>query len=150
MIALVTNVEDEPVAIHRTFLRPNGQGKAFVEPDKMTLGPIAGCAIRLAPAAEAIAVGEGIETVLSVMSTTERPAWSALSAPGLKSLNLPTQIRRVTILADRDPISRAGEDAARYAAHRWRVESPGRRVWIKLPQPGCKDFNDELTGRRDE
>ena len=49
MVALVTHaVTGEPVAIHRTFLAPDGHGKAPVEPNKMMLGPTRGGVVRLA------------------------------------------------------------------------------------------------------
>jgi putative DNA primase/helicase len=37
-----------PIAIHRTFLARNGNGKAPVDPAKMMLGPCRGGAVRLA------------------------------------------------------------------------------------------------------
>ena len=83
-------------------------------------------------------VGEGIETCLSAMQATHLPAWSALSAPGLRRLNLPDEIRQVTILADGDE---EGEAAAVDAGRRWRRE--GRLVRIARP-PAGKDFNDIL------
>jgi hypothetical protein len=69
MLALATDEDDAPRAVHRTWLTPSGGGKAPVQMPRMTLGPIKGCAIRLAAAAEHIGVGEGIETCLSVMMT---------------------------------------------------------------------------------
>src|SRR5262245_1126093 len=48
MVALVTRgYDDTPIAIHRTFLRRDGAGKAFVDPQKMMLGPSRGGAVRL-------------------------------------------------------------------------------------------------------
>ncbi len=138
MVAAVTRADGTPIAIHRTYLRPDGQGKARVESNKMSLGPIGGCAIRLAPLAEELMIGEGIETCLSVMQETGQSAWSAISAIGLRQLNLPAEVSRVTILADGDA---TGEAAARAAAARWVAE--GRQVWIARPPTG-KDFNDSL------
>ena len=43
----------------------------------------AGGAVRLAPAAEKLMVGEGIETVLAAMQATGMPGWAALSTSGL-------------------------------------------------------------------
>ncbi|WGF90084.1 toprim domain-containing protein [Marinivivus vitaminiproducens] len=123
--------------MHRTFLTPDGQ-KAPVDPQRMMLGPCRGGAVRLAPADDEVMVGEGIETCLSVMQVMGRPAWAALSAPGLAALDLPEGIRRVTILADGDE---AGEAAAQAAAGRWSRE--GRSVHIARPPRG-RDFNDLL------
>lgn len=138
MVALVTDQYDAPVAVHRTYLRSNGTGKAPIEPNKMALGPITGCAVRLAPLADGLLIGEGIETCLSAMQATGRPAWSALSAVGLRQLILPASVSAVTILADGDD---AGEAASRAAAARWLQE--GRRVRIARAPLG-KDFNDVL------
>ena len=61
----------DAVAAPRTFLARDGRGKAPVEPQKMMLGPCRGGAVRLAPAAELLMVGEGIETCLAAMQTTQ-------------------------------------------------------------------------------
>ncbi|MCH7937840.1 MAG: toprim domain-containing protein [Proteobacteria bacterium] len=142
LIAAVTLVPSRRVmAVHRTFLAPDGLGKAPVEPNKMALGPIGGGAVRLAPAGEMLAVAEGIETALSVMDATGIPAWAAISAGGIKALILPLlpMAADVVICADNDG---AGVDAANEAAERWTAE--GRRVRIALPPTG-KDFNDLAT-----
>jgi len=68
------------------------------------------------------------------------PAWSALSANGIRALRLPSLPRAamVTIAADPDP---AGMDAVCEAAERCLAE--GREVRIAAPPPG-HDFNDLL------
>ena len=141
MVALVTRgVDDAPLAIHRTFLARDGSGKAPVDPQKMMLGPCRGGAVRLAPAGDVLMVGEGIETSLAAMQATGHPAWAALSTSGLRTLDLPNDVRDVIVLADGDD---AGEAAARGAALRWKSE--GRRVRIAHPPQGM-DFNDMLLG----
>lgn len=142
MVALVTNAADTPIGVHRTFLARDGSGKAPVSPARMSLGPIRGGAVRLAPAAKTVVVGEGIETVLSVMKNTGTPGWAALSTSGLRTLVLPRLVEEVVILADADP---AGEAAAQDAAARWTRD--GRRVRIARPSHGFNDFNDMLRGR---
>jgi hypothetical protein len=142
MVALVTRgVDDEPLAIHRTFLARDGSGKAPVDPQKMMLGPCHGGAVRLAPANDLLMVGEGIETCLAAIQATGHPAWAALSTSGLTALDLPHEVREVIVLADGDA---TGERAAHKAAVRWRRE--GRRVRIARPAKGM-DFNDMLMGR---
>ena len=86
-------------------------------------------------------VGEGIETCLAAMQSTGQPAWAALSTSGLRTLDLPADVREVIILADGDD---PGEAAARDCAWRWKRES--RRVRIARPPKGL-DFNDLLVGR---
>jgi putative DNA primase/helicase len=142
MVALVTRgVDDEPLAIHRTFLAPDRSAKAPVDPQKMMLGPCRGGAVRLAPAGDLLMVGEGIETCLAAMQATGHPAWAALSTSGLAALDLPDFVREVIVLADGDA---AGEAAAHKAAVRWKRE--GRRVRIAHPTKGM-DFNDMLMVR---
>jgi hypothetical protein len=147
MVGIVTDVEDQFVAVHRTFLRPDGSGKAPIAPDKMSLGPVGGGAIRLAPLAPKILVGEGIETCLSAMQVTGIPAWSAISAVNMRDkLKLPAEVKEVVILVDRDKTG-TGERAARAAASRWIPE--GRKVRLAYPPTG-KDFNDALMGNGGE
>ena len=87
-------------------------------------------------------VGEGIETCLAAMQATGHPAWAALSTSGLRTLDLPDDVRDVIVLADGDD---AGEAAARDCAWRWKRE--GRRVRIARPPQGM-DFNDMLLVAR--
>src|SRR4029450_12389325 len=48
MLALVTHgATGSPIAVHRTFLARDGQGKAPVDPAKMMLGPCRGGVVRL-------------------------------------------------------------------------------------------------------
>jgi hypothetical protein len=142
MVALVSRGSDDtPLAIHRTFLARDGSGKAPVDPQKMMLGPCSGGAVRLGPINDRLMIAEGIETALSAMQATGKPAWAALSTSGLRALDLPDGVRDVIVLADSDD---AGEAAARDCALRWKRE--GRRVRIARP-PREMDFNDVLMGR---
>ena len=124
------------VAVHRTFLRADGAGKADLTPDKKTLGPCKGAAVPLAPAARALAITEGIENALSYMQVIGTATWAAMSAGGIRSLILPSDVEQVVIAADPDPV---GMIAARAAARRWLHE--GRHVAIARPPLGV-DFND--------
>jgi putative DNA primase/helicase len=147
MVASVEHAEFGPVAIHRTFLAVDGSIKASFRQPRMSLGPIGGGAVRLAPADEQLLVSEGIENGMTGMQETAIPAWAALSAGGIESLILPPLplARRVTILADNDASGR-GEEAARNAARRWLAE--GREPSIAMPKTvGC-DWNDVLRQER--
>jgi putative DNA primase/helicase len=145
MIALITRgFDDTYLAIHRTFLAHDGTGKASVVPQKMMLGPCRGGAVRLSLPCDTLMVGEGIETCLSAMQATGHPAWAALSTSGLRTLDLPKEVRDVIVLADGDD---PGEAAACDAALRWKRE--GRRVRIARPPRGA-DFNDVLLGIADD
>jgi hypothetical protein len=136
MMVAAVMLDDRLVAVHRTFLRQDGRGKADLDPDKMTLGPCKGGAVQLAPVGPILAVAEGIETALSFMEGTGTPTWAALSAGGIRNLILPKMVREIVIAADPDPV---GLIAARVAARRWLHEN--RRVAIARP-PLRHDFND--------
>jgi phage/plasmid primase-like uncharacterized protein len=145
MIGLVEHVDHGPTAIHRTFISADGSGKAAVEPDKASLGPVAGGAVRLAQvrAGQWLLVAEGLETTFSVMHACALPGWAALSAGGIKSLVLPPSANMVVICADNDA-NGVGQRAANAAAERF--IAGGRRVRIALPPRSGLDFNDLLHG----
>ena len=136
MVGGVQDITGKVVAVHRTWLKPDGSGKANIEPNKMALGPIRGCAVRLAKAIWAVIVAEGIETAPSCQQATDKPAWAALSAPGMRVLEVPKSIHTIYLALDRDD---AGEVMGRAAAVR--LMNEGHRVKIvRPPRPGA-DFN---------
>jgi putative DNA primase/helicase len=133
------------VGVHRTYLRPDGSGKAAVETAKASLGPIAGGAVQLAtnqPGRWTL-IAEGIETALSVGQSCGLPAWAALSAGGIRNLVLPAEACMLLICVDNDA-NGVGQRAANAAAERFLAE--GRRVRIALPPRPGLDFNDLLRG----
>ena len=130
----------EVVAIHRTFLKADGSGKAPISKAKLMLGPCSGGAVRLAAASDELVLAEGIETGLSVLQASGRPTWVTLSTSGLKAIILPPEVRTVVIAADGDE---PGEKAAEEAGGRFCRE--GREVKIARPPAGM-DFNDLLVG----
>ncbi|MCL2716403.1 MAG: toprim domain-containing protein [Alphaproteobacteria bacterium] len=140
MVALVQSPDGKPVAVHRTFLSPDG-GKAKVEPTKAMLGPVGGGAVRLAvwKPGETLLLSEGIETGLTGLQLTGKPCWACLSTSGLKGIILPPAIRDITILVDADE---PGEQAAADCARRLLLE--GRTVKLASPPAGCNDYNDAL------
>lgn len=144
MLALLVDAKGEPAALHRTFLAAGGEGKARVAPQRMTLGPVRGGAVRLFPVAERLAVAEGIESALAARELLGVPCWAATSAGNLgETMILPPEVREVVIAADRDE---PGREAAAAAARRWKAE--GRAVKVALPQREGADFNDVLLERR--
>lgn len=142
MVALVTNaVTGKPQAVHRTFLMPDGSGKAPLGKPKMMLGPCAGGVVNLGHEITThVVVTEGIEDALSVMQIERVPTVAALSTSGMTRLKLPPSVRDVTIAADGDE---AGEKAARELAAR--LATSGVTVRIAWP-PAGQDFNDVLMG----
>lgn len=140
--AMVARVQgSDGYAIHRTYLMPDGSGKADVEPAKAMLGNCAGGAVRLLEAEGPLVVAEGIETSLSLASgLLQRDAaiWAALSTSGMQNLRLPAIPSRLTIASDGDPAGRAAAQMLAERAHKlgWTVSF--------LHAPDGKDWNDVL------
>jgi hypothetical protein len=145
MVALVEHVDRGIVGVHRTFLRPDGGGKADLAKDwqKRSLGPIGGGAVRLGVPrkGEWFAIAEGIETLLSVTQACSLPGWAALSAGGMRALILPADATNVVICGDNDA-NFVGQAAAHDAAARLLAE--GRQVRVALPPEPDTDLNDLL------
>ena len=139
MVGLVEGCDR--LAVHRTYLRADGRGKADATPDKAMLGAVAGGAVRLAGGPGPLVVAEGIETALSLASGLLRgPAtvWAALSTSGMRGLRLPPEPGRLTVAAD-------GDNPGREAAHALaeRAHALGWQVSL-LPAPEGRDWNDIL------
>ena len=84
-------------------------------------------------------VGEGIETCVAAIQATAYPAWAALSTLGLRSLDLPKDVRNVIILADGD---HAGEAPARdcalnVSARVGAFASGAARRWVSTSTTCC-------------
>jgi hypothetical protein len=139
LVAMVTG--SDGFAVHRTYLRADGSGKAPIDPAKAMLGATAGGAVRLTDGLGPLVVAEGIETALSLASGLLRgPAtiWAALSTSGIRGLRLPAQPARLTIAPD-------GDDAGKAAAHALadHAHALGWHVSL-LPAPDGRDWNDIL------
>jgi DNA primase len=142
MLAPVVDVNGNFIAVHRTWLRPDGSGKADLREPKMSLAPIGGGVVRLAPPAPMLVIAEGIENALTAIAAGYA-AWSALNAGNLAGLPLPLEVEEVVIVADNDA-NGTGQRAAQRAADRWSAE--GRRVRVALLQQPGQDANDLLRG----
>ena len=149
MVALMS-IDQRFAGIHRTYIAPAGMGKAPLlvngKPKvKKMLGSSTGGAIRLAPPRAHIHVGEGIETVLSVRQALPRRAyWVAGSIERMASLQLPPEVRDITLLMDNDMKDPAlGPRIAEKArVHYGRGGVTVRAAWARAGF----DFNDMLNG----
>ncbi len=152
MISAFTNLAGEVTAIHRTYLKRDGSGKADVPKPKSVLGDARGSAIYLSDRVgslspthfdlDTVNVCEGIETGLSLQQMSGIATIAAGSSGNMVPLILPAlpSARHVIIGADNDA-NDAGLRAAMTAATRWRDE--GRDVRVKKPRE-LKDYNDVL------
>jgi putative DNA primase/helicase len=146
MVGQVTRVGAGIVGITRTFLAPDGSGKAPVEPARAFSGPIGGGGVWLSIAGSTdwTVIGEGIESTLSAMALWGCGAGiAALSAGGIRGLILAPATSRIIIAVDNDE-NRAGQDGALDAFYRWQAE--GRTVRVGMPPTPGHDFNDVLAG----
>lgn len=143
LVALISDINDQPVGIQRTFVREDGSGKADVPTPKLSLGRVRGGAIRLAPVAAELVVTGGLEDGLTLQQELGRAVWAATGEGNMANMVLPETVRSVTIGADNDE---SGERHAMRAAEAFSLQ--GRDVRIMRPFTGFKDFNDELRGDR--
>ena len=138
MIAAVTDLSGAITGAHRTWLAPDGFGKAPVDSPRRAMGRLLGHAVRFGAADDVLAVGEGIETMLTLrFALPAMPMAAALSANHLAALLLPLTLRRLYIAHDADA---AGYMAL--AALTERAEAAGIEALALSPRIG--DFNDDL------
>jgi len=116
-------VRSEDIAgVQLTYLKPDGTGKAPVDPQKRSLGRDHTMPIVLAPMTDSLGlvIAEGIEDALSLHLSTGLAAWAAGGASRLPALAVavPPYVEAVTIIADDDAAGRKGADAAAQALDR--------------------------------
>ncbi len=139
MVAAVQGPDRKVTAVHRTYIRDDGRGKAGVETPKMALGPIGDGAVRLARAGPVLGLAEGIETALSAAQLFGLPVWATLSASRLGRLWLPPEAQEVHVFADNGT---PGHEAAERATKAYQAQ--GRRVVVRFPPVEFADFSDLL------
>ncbi len=141
LVAAVTHGDGAITGVQRTWLDPRSPAKAGVTAPRKALGRVYGRAVRFgAPSDDAaLVVGEGIETVLSLVAAVpEITAAAALSAGSLGAFAPPPGLARLVIARDND------EDGA-LAAERLarRCARAGVAATVIVPVGG--DFNDDLV-----
>jgi len=143
MIALYRDIRtNEPKAIHRTALAPDGQ-----KIDRKALGPKAGCAIKITADTEvsqSLTIGEGLETSLAGRSLGFLPVWALGDANELAKFPVLSGIECLTILVDNDA-SGTGQASALECSRRW--TSHGCEVFRVVPSAVGQDMADIVRGR---
>lgn len=142
LIAAVTDPAGAITGVHRSWLDPDGAGKAKVNGPRRALGGLLGNGVRFGFPVNApvpvMAAGEGLETMLSlahVMPGT--PIVAALTANHLAAFRFPPGCRRIYIAADADAAGRHGiEGMSR------RAQECGILPLVLSPELG--DFNEDL------
>lgn len=154
MVASIVGLDGLHKGTHRTWLEPNGQGKALLVEAKKSIGKYAGgfiplwkgehrCSLKDLPLGTTIHVSEGIEDGLSV--ALARPTLRIIAAVSLSNigvLELPEGCP-IVLLAQRDVKSKAIEA---FANAFFRLKERGFSVSVVYPPQGFKDYNDVLRG----
>ena len=158
MVAVMVN-GPTATGVHRTWLRPDGRGKADVHRPKKMLGRTKGSAIRLTPGPSGLnptlavkrgvfgplAIGEGIETSLTVAAAAPHwRVWAAGSLSHMGALAWPECASNVVLLKDNDWGAEAQAAFDRVVGH-WRSQARGRPLDVISSAAG-NDFNDWLQG----
>lgn len=150
LLAMLTSVGGEMVALHRTYLTLDGDKADVPVVKKLTpaCGPLKGACIRLGEArAGVIGVAEGIETALAAAAGSNLPVVAAYCASNLASWQWPACARRIVVFADADKAGHAAADALRMRALRTgvvcEVHAPSQPdadwadVWAQRIQEGA-------------
>lgn len=153
MVATVQAPDGTNATLHRTFLRPDGSGKADLGRRARMLMPGGvpdGAAVRLGEIGDdgVLGVAEGIETALSAARLFGVPVWSAINTTMLEKFEPPAECRTLVIYADND--EKFGGLAAAYRlAHRIACDQRRRiAVEVQVPERVGEDWNDVLLARQ--
>jgi len=141
MLAIFRDIRsNEPRAIHRTALTPEGE-----KIDRKVLGPKKGCAIKLTPDEDVeygLTISEGIETALAGIALGFTPAWAVGDAGSIAKFPVLPGVDTLTILVDHDSTGRA---AALECSRRW--TAAGKDVLRVVPTVEGADMADVVVGR---
>jgi hypothetical protein len=139
LLAAVTDLTGTITGVLRTWLARDGSAKAPLATPRRAMGDLLGNGVRFGAAADVMAAGEGIETILSLrLVLPDMPMVAALSASHLSALALPSGLRRIYIARD--------EDAAGHrAAMKLSAFAEAASIEALTLTPRADDFNAELV-----
>ncbi len=147
LVAAVTGDDGALEGVHRTWLDPRRPAKARVSRPRKALGRVHGLAVRFGEpdSASTLLVGEGIETVLSLVTVLPGApsqgaaplSAAALSAGSLGAFVPPKHVTRLVIAQDRD-------DEGERASLRLQLRCTRLGVATAVLLPAGNDFNDDL------
>jgi putative DNA primase/helicase len=136
LVAAISDAQGALQGVQVTLLSAHGTAKAAVVTPRRVIGKLMGGTVRLADAQDELAIGEGVETMLTASDVFGVPAWAALSADNLARLIISHPLRRLIIAADNDE---AGMRAAESLRSRM---TSSTIVEIEAAPPGFNDWND--------
>lgn len=138
LIASVTDLGGKLTSAHRTWLDPSGLDKAPVSTPRRAMGLLLGNGVRFGVTTDILAVGEGIETMLSLRCVLPTlPMVAALSANHLAALVLPPTLRRLYLARDDDP-------AGRWAVQTLTTRANEAGIEALTLEPALGDLNEDL------
>ena len=145
LVAAVTADGGDVCGVHRTWLDPRRPAKARVPRPRKALGRVHGLAVRFGDpgSASTLLVGEGIETVLSLVTVLPDGyhagtlAAAALSAGSLGAFVPPANVTRLLVAQDRD-------EQGERAALRLQLRCTRLGVATAVLVPAGNDFNEDL------
>jgi hypothetical protein len=149
IIAKAESAKGVMTGVQRTWLALDGAGKAPVDKklQKMSLGVIKGSMVRLAEPRDGapLILGEGVESVQTVLQATGYPGAATLGTAGLSAASLSDNEKDVILLGEND----GGKNAAAIAKVAPELKKRGIRVRVAWPPEGFKDFNDMVKDAAD-
>ena len=137
---IVTDLDGNITGIQRTWLDRRRPDKAPLADPRRALGNLLGNGVRFGKAADILAAGEGVETMLALESVLPSlPVIAGLSANHLAALDLPSApvLRRLYIACDNDA-------AGFRAAQRLRERGIAAGIETRGLVPVYDDFNLDL------
>jgi hypothetical protein len=135
LVAAVQAPDRRTIAVQRTLLDPRGDRKAQVRIPRMTVGALGWGAVRLAAAADVLGLAEGVEKGLAAMQLFGVPCWVSLGATRMHRVAVPDTVHELHLFMDNDDAGRAAGERTAHA-HRH------RKVVLRFPPDGCKDWDD--------
>lgn len=143
LVGMIRGVDGRTCGINRTYMTEDGRKPQGFEEDcrKMYTPDIPlitrGAAVKFdEPVNGVLNLAEGIETALAVRMLTGLPQWATLTANNLESVEIPENVKVVTVWADKDR-SNTGQRAADALVTRLRNE--GRQAVALLPPDEIRD-----------
>ncbi len=150
LVCALQDANDAIVGVQCVFLDDGGRKKyERLRPDntkakaKLTFGVIVGSALRLGGIGEHIVFVEGPEDAMVLrQQLPSTPVWASCGTAMLPRINVPSQVRQITLAGDNGEAGRAAVDEAVSA-----YMEQGFDVREIFPDPQFKDWNDELVGK---
>ncbi len=136
LVAAITDPSGALQGVQVTLLTAHGTAKAAVATPRRVIGKLMGGVVRLGEVHDELAIGEGVETMLSASKILSVPAWAALTADNLGRFVVVACVRRLIIVADNDEAGARAADALQSGV------AAGTTVEMAPAPPGFNDWND--------